>query len=70
MEHRFDAPGTPENMNRISKMFAGKIFDAMQDCEEIGGPVEGEYMDVMDAVIAECQHRKAVYAEILKAKSR
>jgi len=37
-------------MNDTTKMFYQQILDAMQSCEELGGPEGYEYIDLMETV--------------------
>ena len=55
---------TPEQNHRIESLpwSARRIFrnllEALQDAEEIGGPEEGDYLALMDAIIQEAMERR------------
>ena len=55
-------------LDSVSRMFFDEIMDAMQNCEEIGGPEKQQYLDVMEAVSLEAKERKENYQKILSAE--
>jgi hypothetical protein len=49
---------TKPKLDNISAAIFVNVCKAMQDAEEIWGPGEEHYPDLMDAIIAECEARK------------
>lgn len=52
---------TAPNLEPISADIFSNVCAAMQAAEEIWGPSEDDYPDLMDAIIAECEQRKTNY---------
>lgn len=51
----------------IEDMFIKEVLDAMQNCEEIGGPTGQVYLNVMARIAAEAGGRYQRYNQVLEA---
>lgn len=67
MAHGEELLGHARNAEASALAFSGRcvfmqVLAAMQDAEELGGPEESDYMDLMVAIIREAAERISCYA--------